>query len=182
MALGTQLEFTRLRVRTGEKVTSSTTTTRQRQHISNIQYSRRTQVIHSIPEVQLVIHTINIPRTLPRIRLQQLPNLRQVLCRQLHVSSIQIFQSALYVSTACSARVNQQRTTRRSKKRREWGGRILYSRRSGKRDDVVAKSTNPSDAQLGDCDAFTIRYGRQSFHELKVVINILRSWSNPVSA
>jgi hypothetical protein len=46
---------------------------------------------------------------------------------------------------------------------------------------VVAKSANPSDAQLSDRDAFTIRYGRQSFHELEVVIDILRLWRVSVS-
>lgn len=36
--------------------------------------------IHSIPEVQVLLHTINIPPTLHLIRLQELPNLCQVPC------------------------------------------------------------------------------------------------------
>ena len=53
----------------------------------------------------VVLHTFNIPPTLSWMRLQELPNLCQVLRRQLHSSGIQIFQGALYVSAAC-ARVN----------------------------------------------------------------------------
>jgi hypothetical protein len=50
-------------------------------------------------------------------------------------------------------------------------GRV-YSRRSRKRDDVAAESANTSNTQLGDRDAFTIRYIRQTFHELQIVTNI----------
>ena len=90
-------------------------TTRQLQH--NISDTRRAEIIHSIPEVQLVLlNTINIPRTLPRILLQQLRNFRQFLCRKLHVSSIQIFQRALFISAARGAR--GQRTTKREQERR----------------------------------------------------------------
>ena len=53
---------------------------------------------------------------------------------------------------------------------------MVNSRRPRKRNDVIAKSANPSDAQLRDRDAFTIRYGRQRFHQLKVLIEILCSW------
>jgi len=38
---------------------------------------------------------------------------------------------------------------------------------------VAAESANPSDTQLGDRDAFTIRYIRQTFHELEIVTDIL---------
>lgn len=43
--------------------------------------------------------------------------------------------------------------------------------------DVDPKSTNPSNAQLGDLDAFMIRYARWRFHwhQLEVIIDI-RSW------
>ena len=37
------------------------------------------RIIHSIPNVQVLLHTINIPPTLRWIRLQELPNLCQVL-------------------------------------------------------------------------------------------------------
>ncbi len=46
-------------------------------------------------------------------------------------------------------------------------------RGSGKRDHVVAESANPRDAQLRDRDAFPIRYGRQTVHELEVMSDIL---------
>ena len=51
----------------------------------------------------------------------------------------------------------------------------MYSRRSRKRDDVAAERANPSNTQLGDRDAFTIRYIRQTFHELEIVTDILCS-------
>jgi len=38
---------------------------------------------------------------------------------------------------------------------------------------VAAESANPSNTQLGDRDAFTIRYIRQAFHELEIVTNTL---------
>jgi hypothetical protein len=40
---------------------------------------------------------------------------------------------------------------------------------------VAAESTNPSNTQLGDGDAFTIRYIRQTFHQLEIVTDILCS-------
>ena len=55
------------------------------------------------------------------------------------------------------------------------GGKVVYSRGSRKRDDVAAESANPSNAQLGDRDALTIRYIRQSFHELEILTDILCS-------
>src|SRR5712672_1279134 len=47
------------------------------------------------------------------------------------------------------------------------------SRRSGKRDDVVAKRSNPCNAKLGEGDALTIRDGRQGVHESQVMPDIL---------
>ena len=41
---------------------------------------------------------------------------------------------------------------------------------------MVAKSADPSNTQLRDRDAFTIRYGRQRFDQLEVMVEILRSW------
>ncbi len=38
---------------------------------------------------------------------------------------------------------------------------------------MAAESTNPSNTQLCDRDPFTIRYIRQTFHELEVVTDIL---------
>ena len=68
-------------------------------------------------------------------------------------------------------------TTTMKKKRngaREW---VVYSRRSRKWDDVVAKSTNPSNAQLRKRDAFTTRYDRQRFNYPEVITDVLRdSW------
>jgi hypothetical protein len=40
---------------------------------------------------------------------------------------------------------------------------------------VAAESAHPSNTQLGDRDAFTIRYFRQTFHELEIVTDILCS-------
>jgi hypothetical protein len=51
---------------------------------------------------------------------------------------------------------------------------FVNSRRSGKRDDVVAKRSNPCNAQLGEGDALTVCYGRKSVHESQVVLDILR--------
>jgi hypothetical protein len=137
--------------------------------VTNITTTAIFRIIHLIPEVQVLLHAIDIPPTLHWIRLHELPNLCQVLSRQLHVSGLQVFQSAFYVS-AERARSTTTRKTRNGA--RVW---VVYSRRSGKRDDVVAKSTNPSNAQLRDRDAFTIRYGRQRFHNLEVMTDILRS-------
>ena len=41
---------------------------------------------------------------------------------------------------------------------------------------MAAESANPSNTQLGDGDAFTIRYIRQTFHQLEIVTDILCSW------
>ena len=38
---------------------------------------------------------------------------------------------------------------------------------------MAAKSTNPANTQLGNRDAFTIRYFRQTFHHLEIVTDIL---------
>jgi hypothetical protein len=38
---------------------------------------------------------------------------------------------------------------------------------------VAAESANPSNTQLGDRDAFTIRHIRQAFHKLQIVIDVL---------
>ena len=38
---------------------------------------------------------------------------------------------------------------------------------------MVAESPNPRDAQLRDRDAFPIRYGRQTVHELEIMSDIL---------
>lgn len=38
---------------------------------------------------------------------------------------------------------------------------------------MVAESANPSNTQLGNRDAFTIRHIRQTFHELQIVTDIL---------
>jgi hypothetical protein len=79
-------------LRTSETVTNDTTT-------RYFNPDESIHIIHSIPELQLVFpHTVNIPRTLPRILLQELCNFCQVFCRQLHISCTQIFQSALHVS------------------------------------------------------------------------------------
>jgi len=40
---------------------------------------------------------------------------------------------------------------------------------------VAAEGANPSNTQLGDRDAFTIRYFRQIFHKLEIVTDILCS-------
>ena len=50
------------------------------------------------PEATLLL-TIHVYCTLPRILLQELCNLHQVFCRQLHVSASQIFQCSLCVPT-----------------------------------------------------------------------------------
>jgi hypothetical protein len=54
------------------------------------------------------------------------------------------------------------------------GERVAYSRRSGKRNDVLAKSANPSNAQLGDRDALYVA--------VRVMIDILRLWQAGVLA
>ena len=72
------------------------------------------RIIHSIPKVQVLLHTINIPPTLYWICFQKLCNLRQVLCRQFHISSLQIFQSALHVSVE-HARVNDDSSKQETK-------------------------------------------------------------------
>ena len=51
---------------------------------------------------------------------------------------------------------------------------IVNSRGAGKRDDIVAERANPRNAQLGDRDAFTFRYGRQGVHELEIMPDVLR--------
>jgi hypothetical protein len=43
---------------------------------------------------------------------------------------------------------------------------------------VVAKSANPNNTQLRDRDAFTIRYGRQGFDQLEVMVEILEILSS----
>lgn len=59
------------------------------------------RIIHSIPEDPLVLlHTVNIPRALPGIFLQELSNFGQFFWFQLHLSRIQNLQSVLYVSAA----------------------------------------------------------------------------------
>ena len=53
----------------------------------------------SAPQIKLLLRrAVYIPRTLPRILLQELRNLCQVFRRQLYISASQIFQSTLYVS------------------------------------------------------------------------------------
>ena len=54
--------------------------------------------IHSIPEEQLVLYIVNIPRALPGIFFQELSNFGQFFWFQLHLSRIQILQSVLNVS------------------------------------------------------------------------------------
>jgi len=39
---------------------------------------------------------------------------------------------------------------------------------------MITKCANPGNAQLGDSDSFTVRYGRQSVYELEVLSDILR--------
>ena len=50
---------------------------------------------------------------------------------------------------------------------------VKDSRGSRKRDDIVAKRAHPRNAELGNRDTFTIRYGGQSVHELEIMINVL---------
>ena len=38
---------------------------------------------------------------------------------------------------------------------------------------MAAKSANPTNTQLGNRDAFTVRYFRQTFHDLEIVTDIL---------
>ena len=40
---------------------------------------------------------------------------------------------------------------------------------------MAAESANPGDTQLGDRDAFTVRYIGQTVHELEIVTDILCS-------
>jgi hypothetical protein len=61
---------------------------------------------------------------------------------------------------------------------------VANSRGPGKRDDMVAERANPRDAQLGERDAFTIRYGRQAIYEPEftsdtlgaVVVSVREGW------
>ena len=121
----------------------------------------------------LIRETIYISPAFPRILLQQLRNLCQIFCRQLHFSCSQIFQGTLRVPVAPATRVYElgDRRTRCGvvKKR--------YSRGSRKRDDVVAKRTNPCETQLGDRDALAACYGRQVVHELEVMSDVLETRS-----
>ena len=115
----------------------------------------------STPETQRLIWNIYISRTLPRIPFQQLPNLAQFFRRQLHSSSLPVFQCTPYVPAVHRSSLdNQQRDG-------------CNSRRSGKGDDVVAKRSNPSNAQLGDGDVLPICDGRHCFYESQVMIDIL---------
>ena len=40
---------------------------------------------------------------------------------------------------------------------------------------MVAESANPSNTQLRNRDAFTVRHGRQRFDQFEVMIEVLRS-------
>ena len=52
---------------------------------------------------------------------------------------------------------------------------VVYSRKSGKRNGVVAETANPNNIKLRDRDTFTIRHGRQRFDQLEIIIEVLRS-------
>ena len=114
-----------------------------------------------IPEIQLLIRGIYDSRTLPWIFFHEPQNFCQVLSRQLHLPGLPVFQGAFYVSAAHESLLENLRYI------------VEDSRGSRKRDDIVAKRTYPCDAQLGDRDAFTIRYGRQCIHELEVMSDVL---------
>jgi len=120
--------------------------------------------------MQLLIHgTIYISRAFPRVLLQQLRNLCKIFRRQFHFSCSQIFQGTLRVPVAPATRVYElgDRRTRCGVDKKN------NSRGSRKRDDVVAKRTNPCETQLGDCDPLAACYGRQVVHELEVMPDVL---------
>jgi hypothetical protein len=87
-----------------------------------------------------VLHTINIP-ILGYVSKSCAISVRSS-TDNTHVSSMPIFSKCALCS--CSARTGQRRLGKARNREKEQVGRIQYSRRSGERDDVVAKSTNPS--------------------------------------
>jgi len=102
--------------------------------------------------MQLLIgETVYISPALPRVLLQELPNLCQVFGRQLDVATCLVFQSTFDISAA--------QRSRREKPEKETMI-IVNSRGPRKWDDEVAVRANPRDAQLGNGDAFTLRNGR----------------------
>ena len=48
-------------------------------------------------------------------------------------------------------------------------------RRPRKWDDMLAERTNPRDAQLGERDALTVRYGRQAIYEPEFTSDTLQA-------
>lgn len=102
------------------------------------------RIIHSNPEMKVLLHTINIPT--PCV---------------IYASEIYAISAKLSVDsfTSLGCRFSKGRftflrsthrstTTKKSKERREGVDRnIVYSRRPGNRNDVIAKNANPSSTQ-----------------------------------
>ena len=135
----------------------------QRQHDTLTRTSQYSHHTKSPTQFQTSNLSFSTPSTFPGI----LCSFCQVFRRQLHVSCTRF--------PKCFLRFCRERMVSTMSRDHVDGWRsVVYSRRSRKRDGVAAESSNPSN-QLGNRDALTIRYIRQTFHELEIVTDVLCS-------